>query len=124
MTVTVSIDHHDAIRLLREVVKGKEDFIYISERGRCFYTKGDCPSCLIGYALVRGGVPIEMVKLLDNNSISSEDADAIPMIIKGVTQEAAHVFNAAQVVQDDDHTWGEALDAAEDYYREHYGTTS
>jgi hypothetical protein len=126
----VVIDAPRALELLREVVEGKEDYVYwnfdeVNDAKKCRYFVDGQPSCLVGHALVRAGVA--------NNFPLAWNAQGIIGVErllreKGgdfqLTREAAMVFMAAQECQDAaedyddrDHSWGESLRAAEDMYQ-------
>lgn len=118
----VEIDHHDAIRSLREVVKGNEGFVYKSPDPKvpelCHYEWNGKPSCLVGKALRRLA---PNVKFLRNGPIDEinlwPDEDPVMEGVK-LSGPAIWVFEAAQVVQDRRQPWGLALEKAEEKYRE------
>jgi hypothetical protein len=109
------LDHHEAIRLLREVVAGREDFVYrppVFGEGCVYRNEDGQPSCLVGHVLYRWNptvVPVE------ENVIGDLD-----LADDGVTEDAVQVLAAAQDVQDHgepEDTWGRALAAAEIAYK-------
>lgn len=106
-----------AIELLREVVAGKEDFVYEApdpELKLCVYTYGGACSCLVGHALLKAGYDIEQIRALDvvRDGLPTGAGD-IPNHLPDVTHAAADIFDAAQAVQDNGQTWRNALDSAE-----------
>ena len=116
----ITIDGARALELLTEVVEGKRDFVYESPRSddTCTYQdyEGNA-SCGIGHALVKAGVSVTVLELLDNipggASIVSNQAMAI-LNRFGVKldYDAMAVFQLFQLSQDKMNSWGEALDEA------------
>jgi len=116
-----------AINALREVVVGKEDYVYerpeitLSDGNtykHCVYVdpETDEPSCIIGWA-IRQLVP--SVKFPRNDVWIMGATKPIPLDGAELTERAGYVFFAAQMLQDDlTHTWGQALKAAEKEYTE------
>ena len=98
------------LHTLRQVVAEKgTNYVYpesdITDSG-CRYRVDGRPSCLIGHALDRLGhvVPPEL------------EAKSAAFVLDrlGVSQAAVgRVADMAQLVQDEGHTWGEALETAE-----------
>lgn len=74
----------------------------------CRYEYEGNPSCLVGKALYRAGTPLDLLAHLDLFSIPADKLD----ITGYVTTGGALVFHAAQGVQDNGGTWGEALKEA------------
>jgi hypothetical protein len=81
----------------------------------CRYEWQGSPSCLVGQALFRAGVPTEKLVEFDLRDLPARSISSRGV---GVTPEAAQVFQAAQTVQDADGTWGEALAAARATYED------
>jgi hypothetical protein len=121
---TITAD--DAIRLLRETVAGKEDFIYAEDErsdndygiAECKYVKDGAPSCLIGQALSAFGVPVETLEDLDgfeeSGSIDSDEVDEkLSEAGFQLAGMADGIFATAQRAQDQGKTWGDALARAE-----------
>lgn len=106
----------DAIRGLREVVRGHEDALYVRPGPRCVYAFEGKPSCLVGCVLHHLGWTLDRLSRLDEESFSG--AGAIPMYYPDdIEEDAASVFSAAQTIQDCDGTWGDALASAEIRYK-------
>lgn len=118
----ITINKRDAIRLLRQVVKGKESFVYNTTGvGTCEYVNKETgkPSCLVGHALRAAGVrPVQLSRMDDppvmggyvqNTAIDSVE---LPKTLH-LTPAAITVFAAAQSAQDTGESWGEALAKAE-----------
>lgn len=110
------IDNQRAIILLREVVAEKgADYVDPNSGdnspGPCEYTYDDAPGCIVGHVAFKAGVPIERLHdwlgmITDEPWETQEDADLF-------TYDALTLLRAAQVVQDNGGTWGEALASAE-----------
>lgn len=116
MSDVIRIDKDRALQLLREVVQGREDFVYEappdgSDRPRCVYADGDCPSCVVGHAMSWAGATPEQVRQMDEAKDGGIDLLKVPWL--DLNDEARAVFFAAQQLQDNGKTWGAALAAAE-----------
>lgn len=117
------IDHHKAIELLREVVKGNEFHIYQEpkvngeQKGCKYYWDGE-PSCLVGKALALGGFTNDQLAELDNSpdADGGTNASTIYQHFPEVTAAASLVFDRAQTMQDRSHPWRAALQEAEMEY--------
>ncbi len=108
-----------AIDLLREVVKGKEGFVYTEGRaGSCYYQEGGGPSCLVGVALFSAGAPLSFLEWADENGGAAEYLSVANYPGIRITDDAANVFQAAQSVQDNGMDWATALTEAERRYAE------
>lgn len=120
------IKGREALRLLKEAmaVQG-EDFVYNPDGGGCFYSPpSSMPSsspksrtgCIVGEALKLAGVDVG--KLVRDRSIDDPGQD---VLLRGqgfaVPRDALLVLGAAQHVQDNGGTWGEAVAEAEDVLR-------
>lgn len=113
-----TIDGRRALELLVDVVdQYGEDTVYerVTVKGRpvCLYVHDSRPSCLVGHALVKAGGDTELLEGLNCGVAAISLDDHLP----AVDWRAALVFQAAQHVQDDGGTWGEALEAAKKAYR-------
>jgi hypothetical protein len=112
------IDGATALRLLREVVAERPGHVYQppgeddGESSGCVYVWRGKPSCLIAHVLARAGWTVEQIADLDSVGAVVSLAD------KGFTigdADAVAILDAAQTVQDiGEHTWAEALAAAEE----------
>jgi uncharacterized glyoxalase superfamily protein PhnB len=107
----IRIDKDRALQLLREVVAGREDYVYPGSD--CRYVDGDACGCLIGHALFHAGASMDQLLALDawadgDTSIGHVSPDWLDL-----TDEARSVFTVAQEVQDGSHRWGWALEQAE-----------
>lgn len=106
----------DAIQALRDSVDAAPEgpnFVYT--HATCTYVDldGRTPSCLVGHALVRLGVPIDVLTELD----AKDDSAADNLYDFGIGDERASlIFSAAQQLQDASHPWGDALAAAERHF--------
>jgi hypothetical protein len=113
------MDHHDAIRLLREVVAGREDYVYervladIDNDGHpapsCLYYVDGKPSCVVGHVMNRWDPDFRPPEGSSPRLMAMFPGDPVSAL-------AAEVFAAAQEKQDEGCTWGTALAAAEQRY--------
>lgn len=121
---TKEIGIHEAVSLLSEAVNIKgEDYVDPSSTNPgglgCVNATKDkdgtyCASCIVGHALASAGVPLKFLYDYTGGAISTVkqwrcDGDGSVVITNG----AAIVFRAAQGVQDDGGTWGQALKHAD-----------
>lgn len=120
----ITIDADRAIELLRQVVEGREDYVYDQDGSRsswaiCRYvgTGGDCPDCLIGHVLHLAGVPLDLLAAHEGAAIN-DDRLLAALTAAGftITLQAAVILAEAQTAQDHQYTWGNALAEAEDVY--------
>jgi hypothetical protein len=142
MTDIIEIGKEQAIALLERAVQEKgADYQYSPTEGQhgptCAYAdkRNDVPSCIVGHALAYVGVPVDVLKLLDNADNGWGDTDIYyePQVeghevpadtsiseladsgaleeIAGVrlTREAENIFAIAQFRQDNRATWGIAV---------------
>lgn len=118
------INARRALELLTDVVEGNEDFRYEhvidpDNGSNCVYQVNGEPSCLVGHALVRAGVPMSFLVRMDEEVAAAEVMDAY--LDDSVTPGALKVFGAAQIRQDGGQTWGEALEYARNTYEQLQG---
>jgi|SRR5687767_2658597 len=130
----------DAIEALRQVVRGREDFVYRDTRRdadpyeRCVNWTRETPesewqpSCVVGHVLMLWGFPDDLMDSCSASGISVIRYDlnymADPKSSKHrevpyeIDFEAGVILTAAQATQDSEErlTWGRALEAAEWYY--------
>lgn len=114
-----------ALELLREVVaEYGEDYVYTNPYGAkggetddfgepvsCFYVHSDKPGCIAGHALHRAGLTLERLTYWESSAV--DFIDDVPEATGGLMREA-------QFSQDHGGTWGQALAAAEEYYRDNF----
>lgn len=111
--ITISVPQ--VIRALELAVdKAGKDFVYVKpdENFGCVYVLDGAPSCLVGNALHRLGVPIEQLKT--HNTVT---ANTLMEYLSGegiieTSERATEVLRAAQSIQDQGYPWGAALLAA------------
>ena len=121
------LDHHEAIRLLREVVKGREDYVYSCDNppgytppagmgydsSLCYYRDAEGkPSCVVGCVLDKWEPEIALPE-----GIAVSNGRFLP---DRLTDKARSVLFAAQSRQDDEYSWEYSLLAAQqlyDFYR-------
>jgi hypothetical protein len=104
------------LALLREVVAERPNYVYEppSNDGRCVYVHGGACSCIASHVLHRAGATLEELERLD----AAELWGGVPVANVGdyldwVDDDAAAILDSAQAVQDDGHSWADALAAAE-----------
>lgn len=115
----------DAIEALRTVIAGREDFVYEPPG----YTGGTCvnfalasdgdyqPSCVVGHVAALWGLEPEFWSRCATGSVNTLfDNLAIRGHWLRIEGDAMTVLTAAQMAQDDRHTWGYALARAESMY--------
>lgn len=121
MTEKLVLDAPQAVAMLRKVVYGREDYVYVrpSNVPYCVnFTDEGQPSCVVGHVLAELGLTFEVAELLgvESNVAIMSAADKVnecPDFGWTLTEAAVQVLTAAQLVQDDGRTWGEALGRAE-----------
>ena len=84
----------------------------------CWYEYNNEPSCLVAHALHNAGVPLHVLRQLDLGGHAAAELDVLDVgdLSEHVTEDAARIFNTAQVYQDNGDTWGEALKASRFVY--------
>lgn len=103
--LTCPIDGPTALRLLRQVVRGRENYCYFDDHleghGGCLYFEDLKPQCIVGHVLALLGVTqvAEQVRVMGMSWAFNDEA-------KVILQEA-------QRVQDAGLPWGLALTCAE-----------
>lgn len=114
MTETRTLDGAMALRLLREVVAERPDFVYRPPDPNsvgCMYVYAGQPSCLVAQVLARAGAPLSDIARLDNRGPAR---DALPHLPGWTfTTKAVWILDAAQDKQDQEVPWSQALEAAE-----------
>lgn len=98
----------EVLALLEEVVaEYGEDYVYPGHNttGGCVYTKDGAPSCLVGHALTRLGVPVDF--LSEHNDFAVSNIQRLTM-----DEEVLDMLQTAQETQDIGCTWGHALEDA------------
>jgi hypothetical protein len=139
----------DAIEALRQVVTGREGYVYPGARfSECFnfvagYTKFGVPtphkgaaetllddgnlvpSCIVGHVLALWGLDRELWGQVEGNvysiRIPLHDLAAEDKVDFKISAECADVLGVAQLAQDRGVSWDTALQRAEEYYRNKYG---
>lgn len=108
-----------ALELLEAAVAERgADYVYERDGTRqsgpgCTYVRGGQPSCLIGLAMAKAGVPIEQLAEWDTRDNSA--ACFVLVDDELATKTAVDVMATAQSLQDIGETWGEALQAAREH---------
>ncbi len=130
------IDNSDAafIAMIREVVKGKESFVYegcpVSAAEKmaelesdeldgpvCLYVHRNfdgtrCPGCMIGQVLIKMGVPLDWFEITGENSTRAKDV----MHTLGFSFRIRSAAQSAQDSQDYGLPWHSGLSAFESTY--------
>jgi len=110
------IDLDRALALLTRVVEVKgEDYVYPNWNNDCRYADygpdGErVPGCIVGYALIEAGVPLDDLTELEGSVRSLVNEHVLEETV-GVqlTPAAMRAWQAAQESQDDGSPWGKAL---------------
>jgi len=112
----IVIDEDRALELLRNRIRGNEDFVYQRHEDMCFYIYDGCPSCLIGQVLHDAGVSIEDLSIMDGNIENGYDTDIASLYLErllpdnlSLTWPAIQIFVFAQGEQDKGISWGQVL---------------
>jgi hypothetical protein len=108
------IDMIQAVDLLEQcVVERGFDYMYPpswtvrGEYSTCLYARDGKPDCIIGLALAKSGMPVEVLQTLGGNRLAGlYSAHRLPI---DLTLGALAVLSTAQRVQDEGHSWGVAL---------------
>lgn len=121
----IEIDGPKALELLQGAVDEKgPEYVYPQGDEGCSYVREGRPSCMIGVALSRAGVSVDVLRVMDRGDWadpSGEPGDSAILIACEVsaelfgfsTDDAAEVaFDQAQRMQDNGGTWGRALEVA------------
>jgi len=126
--MTKKLTPKKTLKLLEDIVKGRENYIYSSGRvdedeygeesedGNCYYANEDgSPSCIVGHVLSRFDPNLftQVVELEQSIIIGIVDVSKnIPDF--PVTVEALRVLKMVQDSQDNGAQWGSALAVARD----------
>jgi hypothetical protein len=108
----IRIDKRKALSLISKAVKARgADYVYPSDGGRtgCHYVWKGEPDCIVGQCLADAGVSIYTLKGMSGTIDDEAGTNTHAFIL---TAGALAVFDAAQHVQDDRATWGDAQSAA------------
>jgi hypothetical protein len=88
--------------VIREIVaEFGEHYVYLPGNEGCVYQENGKPSCLVGHVFDRMGVPY-------NQRWEEKDASWV-ISVNGGDEQLGFALRAAQYVQDDERSWGEAL---------------
>ena len=109
------IDGATALRLLREVVAERPDYVYVAPNGHlstCKYVWQEQPSCVVAHVLIRAGYGVQDIAHLDVWGSFLFAAPHVPQI--HVDEAAKVILDTAQSIQDEQfEPWSTALAAAE-----------
>lgn len=114
----------DAIEALRQVIAGRDDFVYdsgaVGDMCLNFALASDGsyqPSCVVGHVAALWGLEPEFWSRCGTGSVNTLfDGLAIRGHWLRINNGAKAILTVAQVAQDDRHTWGYALARAEEMY--------
>lgn len=121
---TVIINRDQAISLLEQAVEERgPGFVYTQVEyarpdGRglgalCKYEDQGAPSCGVGLALHKAGVPLPLLRSLDKDPAEDTSIDTVAPILGAagftLTPDALTAFTLFQNLQDTGSTWGRAL---------------
>lgn len=96
-----------------EKVAGENpDFIYDASETGCKYVKDSNPSCLVGQALFRLGVPIDLLKMYDGFADSGAGTVLYEDLYERDDPDAVGKCAVAQNEQDSGASWGTAVHRA------------
>ena len=123
--MTSKFELEGVMKTLREVVAGKEDFVYTTEHEECIYAEDDgSPSCVVGHVIARLD-PELLAKVAEGERFELEsgeiayNSDTVSGLFNayGLPKGSGVVLRAAQKMQDAGVSWGEALELAEESYK-------
>lgn len=101
-----------ALRLLREVVGERPDYVYKAPEDAfytCVYVHQHKPSCLVAHVLYRAGFDMETIESLDGHGVFTDASREVELPISDI---AVRILGVAQLRQDLLKPWSEALVAA------------
>jgi hypothetical protein len=135
MTEQESLPHDAVMETLRDIVQGKEDYVYnftVSGWSECAYSNADgTPSCIVGHVMrrltpvfYRGVAELEYEEeggaFINSTSaqylfseMSTEAGDFYSLTKPVIDNRTIRVLTRAQDMQDAGKTWGQALEAVE-----------
>lgn len=106
------LTYTEAVALLdRAVAERGEDYVYPEEErtamGDCRYFFDGHPSCIIGHVLAYKGIGAEQIKDYEGKYVGAVISKFfVPAI------DVALLFTEAQSMQDNGHSWGQAVSEA------------
>ena len=103
---------------VKEVAAENPDFVYRSIGGKCVYESDGEPSCLVGHALFRLGVPASQVASFNECGAIGLVIDANASVFGEMRADAdeweyRELLAMAQAYQDGQLPWGQAVAHAE-----------
>lgn len=121
---TIVIDYESAKALLGEAVAEKgENYVYqypkvltvggLADTGTCVYLdETGCPSCIVGNALMRAGVPTAALRMLDLDNTTAGEGEfehILGSFDVRLSGSALQLLSHVQIRQDNLKAWGYAL---------------
>lgn len=112
-----------AVAILRKVVFEKgADYVYPNRGMACVNFENGQPSCIVGHVFAELGITYEQA-VRDEFSGSLNVRESVTLMENSPNQYdwefdnlAVSVLSRAQAGQDNGNTWGDSLQAAEEYY--------
>lgn len=103
----------DALEALDNAVKDRgEDFVYPEEwktkLGSCMYFHGSCPACIVGHVLHQWGLKHDTIAYGEHSTLGEAEAP-LGGLNTFLSEGVLEVLTAAQIAQDEDTPWGEAV---------------
>lgn len=77
--------------------------------GECAYQRNDAPSCLVGHAMYRLGIPIEKLAEFDDIGSIGLVVQRNPYLFDATDRDKLVAIRLAQIKQDDDSDWEDAV---------------
>lgn len=101
---------------VKKVAAEKPDYVYPEQY--CQYQHGGKPSCIVGHALHRLGVPVESLKFFDEKNsgggvLAWGLPNEFPDLIEMDSEASLFALSEAQEAQDNRVPWGEAVGGVE-----------
>lgn len=103
---------------VKKVAAEQPDYVYERIEGKCRYEFAGEPSCLVGHALFRLGVPAELVAEFNDYGPIEQVISAHSEVFGEYSDMEFNYLSlliAAQDGQDDQYPWGAAVSYAEEF---------
>lgn len=100
------------IDTLREIVKFKKNYVYTHDNCVYFF-QDNSPGCLIGQVLDKMGYDRDSLEAYRADSVTDPNGESAIWLLRrmGFDERVADAAYLAQIVQDSNGTWGDALEA-------------
>lgn len=128
---TFNIDLDALVQAVRDIARERPDFVYGSMYAACSYQIKGCPACIIGQALARIGVDVNVLMYLDTGGDLEDTKFTSPWSGDTTVRSLAGAgsilldydpdirikwLNSVQEDQDNDSSWGDAVRRADIRY--------